>query len=158
MANTTQKTTEKKESNLKQIFAVWKQKARSGRTYLSGKDIEDVRVTGFYNTNKKNPKEPDVRFYLNDSEGKRGNNPFCSMWSNKSEKTGKTYLSGKLDDGQKVVGFVYQGTNEKAPYLTVYLSDTHTEDQEEPKNIFEQQAEQNMKKDSEPETDEDLPF
>lgn len=133
MAKTTQKATEqKKEFNMEQVFAVWKHKAKTGKTFLSG-----TGIIGFYNTNKKNPKEPDVRFYETDREGKAKKAVYCSMWSNKSEKTGKTYLSGKLDDGTRVVGFVYQGTNEKAPYLSVYYSLESESQDKESENVFE---------------------
>ena len=43
------------------------------------------------------------------------------MWCN-ATKSGKKYLTGKLG-GKRIVGFIYNGNNEKAPYLSVYYSD-----------------------------------
>lgn len=112
---------EKKEFTMVQVLALWKHKAKSGSEYFSGKDDAGNQFTGFYNTNKKNPKEPDIRIYKNGEEGKTEKDVFLSLWCNVS-KNGKKYLSGKLD-GKRVIGFIRKTDNEKQPYVSVYYSE-----------------------------------
>ena len=147
MAKTTKttKTTEtKKEFKLEQAFALWKQKSKDGKkTYLSAKGL-----IGFYNTKKKNPKEPDLRVYGVNEKNDLTKEPVCSLWCNVSENTKKKYLTGTYED-KKVVGFIYEGDNEKAPYLSVYFREDGniTDETKTKKEDFE-----------EVETDDDLPF
>ena len=63
MSTTTANATKKK---LEQVFALWKRTSKEGKTYFSGKDYLGNNVTAFYNTEKKNLKEPDMRVYLRD--------------------------------------------------------------------------------------------
>lgn len=143
-------TETKKEFKLEQAFAMWKNKSKDGKkTYLSSNGL-----IGFYNTKKKNPKEPDLRVYYKDVKGEIMTDDegkeivVCSLWCNVSEKTKKKYLTGTYE-GQKVVGFINESKNEKAPYLSVY----YREDGELTKP-----TETTKKKYEEVETDNDLPF
>lgn len=104
-------------------FALWKHKDKNGKPYFSG-NIEESRtkLTAFFNTNKKNPKEPDVRVYEQYQDGKLSKEEYTSLWANVSEKTGKKYLSGKIGD-KRVVGFVNEDTESKRPYVSVYFSE-----------------------------------
>lgn len=118
----------KQELNLKQAFALWKNKSKSGNEYLTGKD-EIGKLVAFFNTNKKNPKEPDIRVYEVDVDGKRGRE-LATLWDNVSQN-GKQYLTGMTDDKEKLVAFY--GKKEKAPYIRAYFKDvkedeTTTED------------------------------
>lgn len=122
MAKTTEKVTKEQKSTLKQLFAMWKETSKEGKAYFTGKD-SGIQLKGFYNTKKKNPKEPDVRIYKTDAEGKLEKDVFLSLWCNATEK-GKKYLTGKLAN-ERVVAFINEkATKEnKQPYFTVYLSD-----------------------------------
>ena len=126
MAKTTKtKTTEtKKEFKMEQAFALWKKKSKDGKkTYLSGKGI-----MAFYNTKKQNPKEPDLRVYGVNENNDLTKESICSLLCNVSENTKKKYLTGTYE-GKKVVGFIYEGDNEKAPYLSVYYREEEGEQQ-----------------------------
>ena len=140
---TTKATETKKEFKLEQAFALWKQKSKDGKkTYLSAKGL-----IGFYNTKKKNPKEPDLRVYGVNEKKDLTKEPVCSLWCNVSEKTKKKYLTGTYE-GKKVVGFIYEGNNEKVPYLSVYFREEEAEQlKADIKETYE-----------EVKTDEDLPF
>lgn len=143
MGKTVTKKVEKKETKLEQVFAMWKETSKAGKTYFSGKTSEG-NVKGFYNKEKKNPKEPDIRIYLTNGDGELEKEVYLALWCNATEK-GKKYLSGKLD-GQRVVGFINEKASKenKQPYFTVYYSDDKLEAKQE--------------KLQEVKEDEDLPF
>ena len=116
-------TAEKK--TMKQVLALWKRKSKNGKVYFSGKVEDgtftnDFYVTAFYNTDKKNLKEPDLKIYARDDEGNLSKEPVLSLWCN-ATKNGKKVLSGKLD-GKRVIGFIKADADEKHPYITVYYS------------------------------------
>ena len=122
----TKKAVEKKvEFKMEQVCALWKQTSKSGNEYFSGKLEHGTKVNGFYNTDKKNPKEPDLRIYPVGEDKKMAKEPVISMWVNVS-KTKSKYLTGKLGE-KRVVGFISKSENEKAPYLNIYFS-TEKED------------------------------
>ena len=116
------KVEKEEETNLKEAFVLWKHEAKSGITYLSGNTKEKVSLMGFFNTKKKNPKEPDVRIYLLDEDGKQGEE-VCSLWENTS-KGGNKYLSGNTNDKENIVAF-YNEIDEtsKIPYIRAYYKD-----------------------------------
>lgn len=156
MSNTT--ATEKKQ--MVQVFAMWKAKSAAGKTYFTGKTDDGAPLTGFYVTNKKNLKEPDIRIYKRNADGDLEKEVFTSLWCN-STKKGKKILSGKVD-GKKVVGFINDGAKEKAPYFSVYWSDEEfpaEPKKEEPKKAPKKVKEEPKKDEFEElKTDEDLPF
>lgn len=124
---TTQKATaSKKEFNLTPLLTMWIYKGKNNVKYLSGKTDEEhsLKLKGFFNGKKKNPKEPDIRIYKQLDKGVLSKDEFISLWV-KVSKGGKKYISGKLGD-QWVTGFF----NSKAeiggiiPYFTVYFSDS----------------------------------
>ena len=120
------KTAEKKNS-LKQVLALWKREGKKGTSYFSGKVDDgtfenDFKVTAFYNTEKKNLKEPDLKIYARDDEGNLSKEPMLSLWCNPTKDGKKKILSGKLD-GKRVVGFINENATEKQPYISVYFSD-----------------------------------
>lgn len=116
----TKTVAKKQEFTMKEVFALWKRESKNGNPYFTGKSAEGINLRGFFNTNKKNPKEPDLKVYVH-SEGELAKEPLISMWCNVG-KTGKKYLTGKIGE-QRVVGFISDGKNEKAPYLRCYYSD-----------------------------------
>ena len=123
------KTVEKQEFKMKEVFALWKKESKNGTPYFSGKTEEGAYITGFFNTNKKNPKEPDLRVYLNTDDGIE-KDPLISMWCNVA-KSGRKYLTGKLGD-LRIVGFISDGKNDKAPYVKCYVSEDIQQKLEEP--------------------------
>lgn len=141
-------TTKKQAFTMVELLAMWKQKSAEGKSYFTGKTADGKKLVGFYNTNKKNPKEPDIRIY-DRAELDTGikAKPILSLWADVSQKTGKKYLSGKWD-GKRVVGFIAEKADEKKPYFRVYLSD----DVKKPEPQVEQQEQAAVSNDG------DLPF
>ena len=122
MRTTTKKNTEAKDKELKELFVLWAKTSKNDLDYLSGKvsdTDEDIYLVGYYNTNKKNPNEPDIRVYNLDTEGKQ-DHVVCSLWTNLS-KNGTEYLSGITDENEKVVAFYGDKENEKRPIIRVYI-------------------------------------
>ena len=103
-----------------QVFALWKKQSKEGKPYFSGK-VGKLNLVGFYNLNKKNLKEPDLRVYYVNEDGKAGEE-YISLWCNTSEK-GNKYLSGKIGEN-RVTGFFNEKATEenKRPYISVYFS------------------------------------
>ena len=131
MSNTATTNNTKKTQRKEQVFALWKAKTTKGRTYLTGKTTDGSRLVGFFNTNKKNPNEPDARIYLS----KDMKEEYCSLWSNVSDK-GNKYLSGKVD-GKRVIGFINDKPENKRPYVSVYYSENGLKTKEESPKHFE---------------------
>lgn len=127
--NTTQKTAKTKEFNLTPVLTMWIYKGKNGVKYLSGKTEGGVKLKGFFNGKKKNPKEPDIRIYTQLDKGVLSKDEFISLWV-KVSKGDKKYISGKLGD-KWVTGFF----NSKAeidgiiPYLNVYFSDSESKEE-----------------------------
>lgn len=116
MAKTENKAYQKE--NLTEVLTLWKRQSKSDKPYFTGKDADGNRIVGFFNTNKKNPKEPDLRVYRYDGD-EIAKDPFISLWCNVS-KNGKKYLSTKID-GVSYVGFISGDSEEsKRPYVRVY--------------------------------------
>lgn len=122
-------TAEKKK--MEQAFALWRRKSKDGKkTYFTGK-MGDTNLTAFYNTEKKNLKEPDMRVYVRNADGELSKEVYVSLWCN-ATKNGKKVLSGKVD-GKRVVGFINANADEKHPYISVYWSDDQGFKKEEKK-------------------------
>ena len=116
------KEEKKEEFNLEEAFVLWKHEGNSGTCYLTGNTKEKVKLLGFFNNKKKNPKEPDVRIYTLDEEGKQ-DEEVCSLWENTS-KSGNKYLSGTTNDKENVVAFYNDiDENSKIPYIRAYYKD-----------------------------------
>lgn len=111
---------------LREAFVLWKNLSKKGDPYLSGnvgKDCGELAggsVTGFYNTNKKNPKEPDVRLYVKDENDK--NVEVAALWD-RVTKNEKRILTGLTNEKEELVGFYNNGENEKAPTIKVYFQE-----------------------------------
>lgn len=154
---TTAKAT-KKEFNLQQAFTLWIYKGKNGGKYLSGTtEDRDTKLTAFFNNEKQNPKEPDIRVYIRDDAGNLSKEEYCSLWCNVSEATEKKYLSGKIDD-VRVVGFFNSKAKigENIPYINVYFSEDEKEE-EKPKPSKKTQKKEEPEY-TEIESDDDLPF
>ena len=117
-----EKEEKQEETNLKDAFVLWKHMSKNNIAYLTGNTPEKVQLMGFFNTNKKNPKEPDVRVYTLDEEGNQADE-VCSLWENTS-KGGLKYLSGLTNDKENVVAFYNEiDENSKIPYIRAYYKD-----------------------------------
>lgn len=144
--STTATKEQKTEFTMKQVFAMWLKKSKSGKQYFSGKSADGKYLVGFLNGKKKNPKEPDVRIYEQVKEGEE-QKEYCSLWMNVS-KNEKKYLSGKVGD-VKVVGFINQKATAdgKQPYFSIYESDSTPKTKEDASGFMQVD-----------ETKEELPF
>lgn len=115
---------EKKES-LKEVFSLWERESKKGLDYLSGLTSDELgkkSLVAYYNKDKKNPKEPDVRVYVSSDDPKQEDKEVASLWSNVS-KNNTQYYTGMTDDNERIVGFMNTSKkNEKEPDIRVYLS------------------------------------
>lgn len=113
---------EKDQDSLKEAFVLWKVKSKSGIDYLSGNlkinENESTRIIGYFNGEKKNPNEPDIRVYSLDPEGNQ-DKEICSLWEHISHSE-KRYLTGISDDQEKVVAFYNEDVESKKPYIRCY--------------------------------------
>lgn len=126
MLKTTQTVKEeKKEFDLKEAFVLWKNVSKSGKEYLSGfvNSDETFRLIAYFNTDKKNPKEPDIRVYQSikkeDGTYSKSEKEVASLWTNLDKKE-KKYVTGSTDEHEKLVGWFGQENQEARPYLRVY--------------------------------------
>ena len=113
------------EFTLEEAFVLWKNKSKAGNDYLKGHTSEacgNQNIVGFFNTNKKNPKEPDVRIYLIDAEGNQ-DKEVADLWESISEGKGTRYLTGTTEDKEKLVAFYGQDSQEKRPYIRAYFKE-----------------------------------
>lgn len=110
------------EKHLKDLCTLWEHESESNLVYLSGMLAEDMnyqKVIAFYNTTKKNDKEPDIRIYSLDNENKKDIN-IISLWEQLS-KDNKMYYSGTTNDNEKCVAFINDVEDVKHPKIRVYL-------------------------------------
>ena len=116
------KTEEKKKFDLEEAFVLWLNKSKeSKKEYLTGKDLNDSKLIGFFNENKSNEKQPDIELYQINKDGKKGDK-VVSLWENES-KEGKIYLTGLTNENEKLVGFYGDKKEEKRPYIKGYFKE-----------------------------------
>ena len=112
----------KDEFDLEEAFVLWSHKAKSGADYLTG-SVGEMKLIGFFNKEKKNEKEPDIRIYTieNDEISKE---EVASLWRNVS-KTGSYYLTGTDNENIKLVGFYNEKIFEfpNRPFIRVYYKE-----------------------------------
>ena len=124
MKTTTKKVENKKkeEKTMKDLATLWEHLSESSLKYLSGNLSEEYKyskVIAFYNTKKKNEKEPDVRVYLLDEDGKKDHD-IISLWEQTS-KQGAKYYSGITDEKENVIAFINSSDDIKQPKIRIYL-------------------------------------
>lgn len=115
------KTEEKKKFDLEEAFVLWLNKSKEGKEYLTGKDLNDSKLIGFFNENKSNEKQPDIELYQVNKDGKKGDK-VVSLWENES-KEGKVYLTGVTNENEKLVAFYGDKKEEKRPYIKGYFKE-----------------------------------
>ena len=120
--NTEKSNKEVKDSNLKELMSLWLHESANGTKYLTG-TADDVtgkfKVVGFFNTNKKNENEPDIRVYEEVEKGSVLKEVLVSLWKHTS-KGGVDYMTGKDNEDNKVVAFYGKENEEKRPYVRIY--------------------------------------
>lgn len=120
---------------LKECFALWKKDAETGLMYLTGSTPKDekgnveMRLKAFFNSKKKNPKEPDIRVYTKGEDDK--DVEVASLWD-KVGKKGTRYLSGKTNEDEYLIGFYNEDEESKQPYVKVYYQENQNSDEELP--------------------------
>ena len=114
---------ETSKKTMKDVMSLWLHTSNNEVEYLTGNlsnDLDGLKVTGFYNKEKKNEKEPDIRVYLLNEDGKT-DHVIVSLW-NQTSKDNKNYLSGMTDEKEKVVAFINEDNKEtNKPYIRVYF-------------------------------------
>ena len=114
---------EKEEENkMRDLGILWEHKAESDVIYLSGNLSEELhykKILAFYNNSKKNEKEPDVRVYLLDDDGKK-DHEIVSLWKQVS-KQGAEYYSGLTDEKENIVAFINTSDDIKQPKIRIYF-------------------------------------
>lgn len=108
---------------LKESFVLWKNMSSKQNEYLSGitstNDSDHLfKLVGYFNTNKKNPKEPDIRIYSLNDEGKQ-DSEVASLWESIS-KNNNRYLTGTTNEKEKLIAFYGNSEDEKRPYIRAY--------------------------------------
>ena len=121
-----EKEIKKEQTKLEEAFVLWKHESKGGVSYLSGNTPGDkgasLSLVGFFNNKKKNPKEPDIRIYSQDEDGKQ-DKEVCSLWESTS-KNGNKYLSGTTDEKENIVAFYNDlDENSKIPYIRAYYKE-----------------------------------
>ncbi len=108
------------EFNLKEAFVLWKNKSKNGNDYLAGfTPNKESKLVAYFNTNKKNPKQPDITIYAA-VDGKQ-DIEVANLWENVSETKGTRYLTGSTNDKEKLVAFY--GKDEKKPYIRAFYKE-----------------------------------
>lgn len=107
---------------LKESFVLWKNISSKNNEYLSGIATDDpsntFKLIGYFNTNKKNPKEPDIRIYSLNDEGKQ-DSEVASLWESVS-KNNNRYLTGTTNEKEHLIAFYGNTEDEKRPYIKAY--------------------------------------
>ena len=107
---------------LRESFVLWKNISSKNNEYLSGIATDDpsntFKLIGYFNTNKKNPKEPDIRIYSLNDEGKQ-DSEVASLWESVS-KNNNRYLTGTTNEKEHLIAFYGNTEDEKRPYIRAY--------------------------------------
>lgn len=116
--------TKEEKKELKECLSLWKHKSKNG-FYLTGIVKEDsTKVVGFMQNDKKNEKAPDLIVYVSGEKGAKltKDDKIASLWIQTS-KAKKDYFTGLTNDNEKLIGFINESKNEKAPYITIYYKE-----------------------------------
>lgn len=115
---------EKEKFNLDEAFVLWKSESKKGSSYLTGHDLNKNRLVGYFETNftKKSEKQPDIRVYDLDENGKN-KNEVCVLWLSTS-KSGTMYYSGMTNENEKIIAFKTEDENDtNRPFLKAYFKE-----------------------------------
>lgn len=107
---------------LESAFSLWENVGKNKKEYLTGIDCNDHKLLGFYNTDKRNEKEPDIKVYELNDKNEIGVN-VASLWKNESKDKQVKYLSGVTSDNEKIVAFYNDDTSNNKPLIRAYFKD-----------------------------------
>lgn len=112
---TTKTQNPKNEKQLERCAVLFQHTSKNGVSYLSGKEEGDgMKLIGFYNTQKKNPKQPDIEIYESLEDGQRSKESLIALWT--KEKCATGYDNEK----HKLVAFFNTSKDGKHRILNVY--------------------------------------
>lgn len=116
------KKEEKEKFDLQECFTLWLNTSKEGNKYLTGYDFNKNRIIGFYNKKKVNDKQPSIRIYGVDEEGKTTNEEIITLWDTTFKTSGKTGLSGVTNENEKLIAFYGDEKETKKPYIKGYFT------------------------------------
>lgn len=115
------KTEEKEKFDLKECATLWLNTSKEGNVYYSGYDFNHNRVIGF-NNKKTNDKQPTIRIYGVDEEGKTTKEEIITLWATIFKTSGKSGLSGYTNEKENLIGFYGDEKDTKRPYIRIYFA------------------------------------
>ena len=115
------KTEEKEKFDLKECATLWLNTSKEGNVYYSGYDFNHNRVIGF-NNKKTNDKQPTIRIYGVDEEGKTTKEEIITLWATIFKTSGKSGLSGYTNEKENLIGFYGDEKDTKRPYIGIYFA------------------------------------
>ena len=115
------KTEEKEKFDLQECFTLWRNTSKEGNVYLTGYDYNKNRIIGFYNK-KLNDKQPTIRIYGVDEEGKTTKEEVITLWDTTFKTSGKDGLSGYTNEKEGIIAFYGDEKDTKRPYIRGYFT------------------------------------
>ena len=115
------KKEEKEKFDLNECFTLWSNVSKEGNKYLTGYDFNHNRIIGFY-SKKANEKQPSIRIYGVDEEGKITKEEIITLWDTTFKTSGKAGLSGLTNENEKLIAFFGDETDSKRPYIKGYFT------------------------------------
>lgn len=115
------KKEEKEKFDLEECFTLWQNTSKEGNIYLTGYDYNKNRIIGFYNK-KLNDKQPTIRIYGVDEEGKTTQEEIITLWDTTFKTSGKPGLSGYTNEKEGIIAFYGDEKNTKRPYIRGYFT------------------------------------
>lgn len=82
---------------MKKIISFWENQSKNGNVYYTGK-IGEVSLIGFKNKQKKNPKEPDITFYVSEDKHKKNNDKVYAKDINVNDMFDEVDITDQLLD------------------------------------------------------------
>lgn len=115
------KTEEKGKFDLKECFVLWLNTSKEGNKYLTGYDFNNTKILGFFNK-KANDKQPSIRIYGLDDEGKITKEEIITLWDTKFKTSGNMGLNGYTNEKEGIIAFYGDENDTKRPYIKGYFS------------------------------------
>lgn len=115
------KENKKEKFDLQECFVLWSNTSKEGNKYLTGYDFNHNRIIGFYN-NKANDKQPSIRIFGVDDEGKTTKEEIITLWETTFKTSGKDGLSGYTNEKESIIAFYGDEADNKHPYIKGYFT------------------------------------
>lgn len=116
-----EKEVKKEKFDLQECFVLWLNTSKEGNKYLSGYDFNKNRIIGFYNK-KLNDKQPTIRIYGVDEEGKTTSEEIITLWDTTFKTSGKSGLSGYTNEKEGIIAFYGDENDNNHPYIRGYFT------------------------------------